>query len=164
MDLKEFKNIFIPFRQRFYRIAYALLQSDDEAKDAVQDLYLRLWINRDSIGPDYNHYAYALTALKSICIDRIRKHNDVERIDDETDAVSYWQPDVEMMSRERLRTIMNLIEKLPEKQRLVVRHRILESMEYPDISRLMGLSEGNLRTLLSLARDRIRKQLDNERL
>ena len=77
---------------------------------------------------------------------------------------SYRQPDVEMMSRERLRTIMNLIEKLPEKQRLVVQHRILESMEYPDISRLMGLSEGNLRTLLSLARDRIRKQLDNERL
>ena len=63
----------MPLSERFYRAAYYMLESQQDAEDAVQELYLKLWRSRDSLSGLRNPVAYGLSLLKNICLDRIRR-------------------------------------------------------------------------------------------
>ena len=71
--MNDFSNIWLPYADRFYRVAFHLLESEPDAEDAVQELYLKLWKARGSLGNVGNPAAYGISVLKNICIDRIRK-------------------------------------------------------------------------------------------
>ncbi|MBQ1841501.1 MAG: RNA polymerase subunit sigma-70, partial [Bacteroidales bacterium] len=49
MTETEFHNVWIPLQARFYRVAWYLLEDRDDADDAVQDLYVKLWGLRDML-------------------------------------------------------------------------------------------------------------------
>ena len=40
--MSQFNEIWLPFADRFYRVAYHLLESQEDAEDAVQELYIKL--------------------------------------------------------------------------------------------------------------------------
>ena len=49
MTRQAFQDIWIPLQGRFYRIAFYILENEADARDAVQDLYLKLWNLRDHL-------------------------------------------------------------------------------------------------------------------
>jgi RNA polymerase sigma-70 factor, ECF subfamily len=63
------------------------------------------------------------------------------------------------MSNEIGRRIDTAIESLPEMQRIVARLHLVEQFEHPEIAAMMNLSEGTVRSHLSLARKKLREQL-----
>ena len=65
----------MPLQQMLYRKAFKVLGDRFEAEDAVQNLYVRLWEQRDEIGHIVSPEAYCRTMLKCICIDRWRRIN-----------------------------------------------------------------------------------------
>ena len=50
MDVDVFKQRFLPFHPKLYRIAYALLDNKADAEDILQDAYCKLWNKRDELG------------------------------------------------------------------------------------------------------------------
>ena len=63
----------MPLQQMLYREAYRMLGDAFEAEDAVQNLYVRLWEQKERIDHLFSSKEYCLKALKNICIDRWRK-------------------------------------------------------------------------------------------
>jgi RNA polymerase sigma factor (sigma-70 family) len=55
--------------------------------------------------------------------------------------------------------VLDAIEKLPDKQKLVLKMRLLYDMPYDKISKLTGLSELNIRVLVSIARKTLRNKI-----
>ena len=51
MTHEQFKRIWIPLNPSFYKVAFHFLESEDEAKDAVQDLYIKLWNSKGFARP-----------------------------------------------------------------------------------------------------------------
>ena len=49
MTTEEFNRIWIPLGERMYKVAFYILESEDDAKDAVQDLFVKLWNRRDDL-------------------------------------------------------------------------------------------------------------------
>jgi len=146
-----------------YRIAFYILESGADAQDAVQDLFVKLWGQRDSMDTVVNFQAYCTTLLKNICIDRLRRESHISH-QEITDA-DYRQPgstDSDFESRERLSIVMKAIEKLPARQQTVVRMYILEEKSYDEISRETGMSNLTLRVLLSNARKSLRESLNEK--
>lgn len=72
MTSAQFHTVWLPLQGRFYRIAFYLLENDADAKDAVQDLYLKLWNLRDHLDLIREPQAYGAHMLRNLCIDRIR--------------------------------------------------------------------------------------------
>ena len=54
MDVDVFKQRFLPFHPKLYRIAYALLDNKADAEDILQDAYCKLWNKRDELGDIQN--------------------------------------------------------------------------------------------------------------
>ena len=72
MATGEFKRRWLPLSDRFYRVAFYILESREEALDAVQDLYAKLWKMGPALDSVLNPEAYGLALLKNMCMDRVR--------------------------------------------------------------------------------------------
>lgn len=163
MTAEEFREKILPMGDMLYRVAWHILESEADAQDAVQELYLKLWNSRDSLDGVVNLRAWCMQMLKNLCIDQVRKANVRPQKESVTDteymlADSAETPSGELEGRESLQRVMDAIERLPEKQRLAVRLRVLEEREYEEIVELTGLSMVNLRSLLSKARKTLREE------
>lgn len=158
--MDNFSEIWIPLSDRFYRVAYYLLESEADAEDAVQELYLKLWAARSSLEGIQNPAAYGIMLLKNICIDRIRKRavRKAEPLDKAPMPEDAGAEDREEM-KDTLRHLMQEMEKLPEKQREVLRMKTIEGLEYEEISRRAGISQVYVRVLIAMARKTLRSKL-----
>ena len=72
MTAEEFTDRYVSLSDRLFRVAYHILESEDEAVDAVQDLYVKLWTVRDILDDVRNPLAYCVVLLRNICIDAVR--------------------------------------------------------------------------------------------
>ena len=72
MDVDVFKQRFLPFHPKLYRIAYALLDNKADAEDILQDAYCKLWNKRDELGDIQNPEAFSITLVKNLCLDFLR--------------------------------------------------------------------------------------------
>lgn len=97
MSTEEFTELYLPLRGALYRVAFFILESEDDAMDAVQDLYLKLLSSPDALETVRNPKAYCITLMRNICLDRVRKAS--RRPETEVmEAVSDESPADERMS------------------------------------------------------------------
>lgn len=163
MGIPEFKATWLPLENAFYRVALYILEDADDAADAVQDLYIRLWISRDKLDGIRQPKAYGLAMLRNICLDRLR-HEKVARSESlKTVEFRLADDDSVLAAKETVKAVEKAIAKLPDSQQKVLRMRVFENMEYDEIASATGFSEGSLRVMLSAARKTLRKILENER-
>lgn len=152
MDSKQFKEEYLPLHRELYSQAMRMLGNREEAEDAVQSLYLKLWERRNELHNIKDKKAYCKTILANICNDRWRNLSKLyseelnEDIPDEPNGI-YDAADFENIAR-------LYISRLPEIQRRVMLMR-LEGAATNEICHATGLSETNIRTILW----RVRKQL-----
>lgn len=161
MTQTEFRNTWLPLSDALYRVAFYMLEDESDAKDVVQDLYVKLLAK--SPEDVRNPKAYAMTMLRNMCIDRIRTAQKFFSLECTEDSpmldFMVTEPDV-LATKEKLRRVLAIIEGLPDREREVVRLRVFEEREYDDIAQCTGLNEGHLRVLLSKARKRIRTEYE----
>ncbi len=158
--MEDFRDIWIPLAGRFYRVAYCMLESEADAEDAVQELYMKLWTGRERLGNVRNYVAYGILVLKNICIDRIRRRSAARTEPmDSAQSPKEAPPDRRMAEKETLKLLLHEMEKLPENQAKVLRMRAIDGLEYEEISQRTGLSEGNIRVLVSKARKTLKEKL-----
>ena len=163
MTSEIFRKEWLSLGDSLYRVAFFILEDEADAQDAVQDLFVKLLASGDKLDPVKSPKAYCITLLRNMCIDRIRaskRFYTVSCSEDEA-ALDFLanEPDV-LATKEKLRRVLAIIEGLPDKQREVVRQRIFEDLSYAQISRNTGLSENNLRVLLSMARKTIKNEYE----
>lgn len=158
--MNDFRKIWIPLADRFYRVAYHLLESRDDAEDAVQELYLKILSIPGKLVYVRDPAAYGITLLKNICIDRIRRRESrrAEQLEDFM-AADASGPERKMTEKDTLARVMKEMERLPEKHAKVLRMRALEGLEYDEIARRTGLSQVNIRVLISMARKTLKKSI-----
>lgn len=151
----EFKKRFMPLHQMLYREAYRMLCDKFEAEDAVQNLYLRLWEQKEQLDNLISAEAYCAKMLRNICIDRWRtlKLRDDETLDDET-VVADAPPDIEQ--KETSEFIEHFLSGLSEQHRRVMQMQ-MQGDGFDEIAKLTGLSEGNIRVIISRIRKRFKE-------
>lgn len=166
MTTAEFRRIWIPLSGRFYRVAYHILESQAGAEDAVQDLMVRLWNMRGSLGGVKNPAAFGITVIRNICLDRLRSAasktasldaEPMETLLDDSDGI-----DDALIREERLSRIRSCMARLPDIQRKVLEMKVFENMSYPQIAWQTGLSEINVRVKVSHARKKLKKMIEDE--
>lgn len=161
MDSREkFINEYLPLKDSLYRAAYHLMGSVQEAEDAVQDLYVKLWTGRESLPDIASPKAYSLTLLRNSCLDRLQSKRLSGRSSiDGVDMAQSGNTD-EFHERERMEAVLKAIEALPQRERTVLKLKVLEDLSYKEIQERTGLPYLTLRVLLSTARKKLRKVSD----
>ena len=161
MTADEFKTIFLPCHQQLYRVAYRLTGNREDAEDVVQETYLKIWNSRDRLGQLDNPAAFCMTTLKNLFVDFLRrKRGDRGSSFNADDVTVPADIDIgnQIEQRDSVNIVTQLIEQLPDNQRDVIRMRDIADLPFEEIEAATGLSPGNIRTLLSRARKKIKEQ------
>lgn len=75
MNKETFKQTYLPLSASMYRTAYRILGNPEDAEDMVQEAYMKLWKQRDTLDGILDARAYAVTSVKNLCLDTIRKRH-----------------------------------------------------------------------------------------
>lgn len=158
--MNEIKEIWLPLSDRFYRVAYHILESQEDAEDAVQELYFKLIKTPAKFSNIQDPAAYGITMLRNICVDIIRRR-EKRRAEElhEYMVAEVSSPEQAATEKDKLWVLIHEINKLPEKQSMVLKMRTIEGLEYDEISQRTGLSQVNIRVLISIARKTLKKNL-----
>ena len=154
----RFHTVWIRLQERFYRVAYYLLEDRADALDAVQDLYVKLWKMRDSLDMVLNPGAYGALLMRNLCIDRIRRLSPPGELSD--DLPGDAPPDESLIRKESLDGVLRSMETLPESQRKLLGLHVLQGKSYDEIAAETGLSPLNIRVQVSLARKKLKRYED----
>jgi RNA polymerase sigma-70 factor (ECF subfamily) len=157
MSDKALISAFTALRKKFLRMAMHILPSEDDAADALQDAFCRLWPRRDSIKSQAEAEALTTTTLRNICIDRIRKREiETVPIDDEHDR--YEEGFTYKEREERFIEIKRIIDKeLTTQQKEIIELKDIEGHSIEDIAKRLSSTESAVRMNLSRARKKIRE-------
>lgn len=158
MVARDFKTSVLPVSNKLLRFATHMLKDADEARDAVQDVMLKLWQKRESLAEIENIEAFAMRMTRNRCLDIIRA-NKLVPLDAETNR-KLKEKTVDVHSKvelsESANQIKKLIEQLPDLQRTVMYLRDIEQLDYEEIAQATDLKVNAIRVNLSRARKRVR--------
>ncbi len=160
MVARDFKTSVLPVSKKILRFATHFLKDEDLARDVVQDVFLKLWQKRETLGEVENIEAFAMRMTRNRCLDVIRA-NKVVAIDEETDR-KLKAKTVDVHSKvelsETANQIRSLILKLPDLQRTVMQLRDIEQLSYDEIAEATDLKVNAIRVNLSRARKKVRDE------
>lgn len=159
MTEKRFHRDYLSLAETLYRVAFYLLESEAEAEDAVQELYLKLWGMRDRLDEVQLPKAYSIRLLKNLCLDRIRaaRHLRFPATLPEPEAVP--PQDDALDARRRLDQVLAGIKSLPDRQREILLLRTMEGLSYTEIAHRTGMAPPTLRVLLARARKTLKNSV-----
>jgi RNA polymerase sigma-70 factor (ECF subfamily) len=136
------------------------LVSKEEAEDATQEVILKLWQmdpeKRDSFK---SLEAYSVTMAKNYCLDRLKSRQaQTLSLDERFGGVNSDSVQKKIEQVDELNLVQELIDRLPEKERLIIQLREIEQYDFNEIASILNLPEGTIRVYLSRIRKKLRKQ------
>ncbi|MGF7217215.1 RNA polymerase sigma-70 factor (ECF subfamily) [Spirosoma lacussanchae] len=159
MDLQAFKQRILPIQNRLFRLATMFLRNREDAEDALQDVLMRLWSNRQQLDTYQSVEALAVQMTKNLCLDRLKSHarqKPVDTADLGSVATSQLSPYRQLELADSADRMRQLIDQLPDVQKLVLHLRDVEEYSFEEIEQVTGLSINAIRVALSRARQRLR--------
>lgn len=161
-DIRAFDRVYLscfePIRA-FFRL---LLHNDAEAEELCQELFVRLWENREAINPELNFRSYLYTMAKTSAMKYLR-HKQVEnkyvnfRIVE--DPEQGGEPDERMLESELSLLLRISLERMPEQRRRVFEMSRFENMTYGQIADRLRIRESTVRAHLHHALKEIREAI-----
>ncbi len=161
MNASEFKQRFLPLNARLYTAAYRLLGNEDDAKDLIQDVYLKLWEKRDLLGDIDNDLGYCMRVVRNMSLDRLKKASPSvsDKPPEELPILGDGDASTGIEHHETAQLLRHCIARLPAMQQQVLTLREMGECSFQEIEQATGISAGNVRVLLSRARKSLRNQL-----
>jgi RNA polymerase sigma-70 factor (ECF subfamily) len=170
-DEIAFERIMLATEQRVVSIAWRMLGNHDDARDAAQDVYLRVfkYLARFRAGEDFRAWLYRITI--NVCHDFARKKGvrglaQLEQIDfvQESAALETGRPGADPESlalhEQQLALIRSALQLLPPKERAALVLRDLEGFSTEEVAQALGSRPVTVRSQVSSARAKIKTYCD----
>lgn len=163
MQELSFCNDILPLKDKLFRLALRITFDRAEAEDIVQETLIRVWNKRDEWSRFGSVEAYCLAVARNLAIDRSERMDaqTVELIPDMEQTPDASSPYEKLVNRERMTLIHQLINKLPEKQRLIMQLRDVEGKSYKEIAIALNLTEEQVKVNLFRARQKVKQKFLN---
>jgi len=160
MNQKEFKEKVIPISNKLYRFALRMLENSDDAKDILQEVFMKLWELRDSLHKLKNLDAFVMTITKNNCLDKLktRKIKVNEKVlDNLGDFYNQRTPQKQLEEAESINRIQKIINTLPHLQKMIIQLKDIEGYSFEEIRDITGLQKNAIRVNLFRARTRLKQ-------
>jgi len=154
-------RLYVEYRERIYRFAYARLRSREEAEDAVQNVFMRVHMALDrGVVPEYEA-AWLFKIAHNVCLSRIdsnsrRAGEELHAFDDEDIQIA--APEVD---GQELAGLSEALEAMPHNLRTAILLREWQGLSYAEIADAMGLSVSAVETLIFRARRQLAWALEH---
>lgn len=161
-------SAFTSFRNNLLAVTRRFLNDKESGEDALQEAFCRLWQHHSVIDNERDARALAVTTVRNICVDVLRKQKSgiCCEFEDKRNMLSVDSPDMEIERYETFRLVEDIINhRLTNMQREILHRREYNGESIEQISLALNMQPSAVRMHLSRARKEIRtcyKQMNHE--
>lgn len=154
MNLKEYNQAVEKYSKRLYSFIVRTTWNEQNAKDLVQDTFLKLWENREKVINE-KVKSWLFTVAHNLTINFVKKHSRQDIVDDyrlergENSGKRFEHQDL----------INKCLEELSPQQKNIVLLRDLEGYNYKEIGEIMNLNESQVKVYLFRARKKMKDMI-----
>jgi RNA polymerase sigma-70 factor (ECF subfamily) len=157
-DASAFERLMLLHERMVLRTAQRLLLNTEDAKDATQEVFLKLYKNLDRFREEGDLAAWLYRMTVNVCFDSKRRSKaalPIDRAPESRDTA----PDPEKTTRalQERALVIAALGRLPERERAAVILRDIEGRSTAEAAAILGSSEVTVRSQISTARTKIRK-------
>ncbi len=162
--------LFEEHRTRIYRVCLLYTDSQDDAKDVLQETFLRAYKSVRRFRGDSSFTTWLTRIAINLCLNLRRDRRNTEALDVERlDTVLLHlphtdpgNPEESLRTRELRERIMSLVARLPPRERMAFVLKQFEQLKIREISEIMHISEGTVKSFLHRAVVSLRAGLAQE--
>lgn len=156
-----------------YKTIWVLIKDEDTVYDILQDTYVKAFTRLDQLQNPDKLIPWLKMIANNLAKDWLKKSKPVfftdiyggEELEDIPfeesieDVRSELNPEMAMDQQEAKRLVMEILDHLPEDQRVVIGMFYYEEMSVKDIAQTLGVSENTVKSRLSYGRRKIKEQI-----
>jgi RNA polymerase sigma-70 factor, ECF subfamily len=166
-DFTAFQKLVEQYQYMVYKLTFRLLASEEDAKDMVQEVFIRIWEKLSTFNTNFSFSSWVYKIATNMCYDMLKSKQYKEKKQVIELQAGIHNPELKagnvesgIMNRELAELIRFLTDELSPKQKLVFTLSDIEDLEVQEISEITGLSPGKIKSNLYLARKYIRKRIE----
>ncbi len=173
-DREAFRILVERYQGRAYGLALRVLRDEEQARDVVQDAFLKAYGSLDRFEGRSGFYTWLYRIVMNLCLDAKRRDRSGQQVE-WTEQVVHGgaaeaalaaaddpqEPDpAAALERSELREqLTRAIEGLPEDARRIIELREIDDLSYQEIAECLGVPKGTVMSRLHYARRRLREAL-----
>jgi RNA polymerase sigma-70 factor (ECF subfamily) len=165
-DLDALGQLYDRHRLPVFRTALAITHDQDAAEDILQEVFLRLhtYVHRVDTSLPLSPWLYRITVNLSYTYvtRRNRWRVPLEDFVDQLIGPAKYSPEPVVEHRDDLRLMQKAIDTLPFSQRVVIVLYYLNDLSLQEISEILAVPVGTVKSRLHYGRENLRRQLDNQ--
>ena len=162
-DSDAFRTVVQAYQQLVFSLAIKMLADEDEAKDIVQETFIRVWQGIDSYDVRRPFSTWIYTIASRLCLDRIKSKKRTAPLPQDEYALRQFASEADneraLENSEYVSIVRILTEKLSPKQRLVFTLCQLQGLPSDEVEQITGFNARQVKSNLYEARQTIREQL-----
>ncbi len=160
-DAGSYDFLVSKYMKRVVSIAWGIVRNASDAEDLAQEAFVKAFrtIGRFRSGEPFGPWIFRIVTNLALDTLKHRTRFRHEEISETEPAARRDGADLPALSNELSRRIDDAIESLPEMQRVVARLHLVEQFDHSEIADMTGLTQGTVRSHLSLARGKLKEKL-----
>jgi RNA polymerase sigma factor (sigma-70 family) len=162
-DKHAFSEIYLAVHDDLYRYGIKLSRDHETVNDCIQNLFLKLWKNRNNLKPVREIKPYLFRSLRNHIVDILELKKQTLPLNQEVEELYGIEFNAEdfmissQIEKETQEKIINLLNQLHPRQRHVIYLRYFEEMEFENISQVMNMNVQSVRNSISRSLQVMRK-------
>ncbi|WP_160713890.1 RNA polymerase sigma factor [Chitinophaga solisilvae] len=144
---QAFATIYDRYFERLYEYGMRLHSGSDLVKDAIQELFIKLWTNRSTLSTTVDPRPYLLVALRGVIYNRLRPRKNVLLVafdQQQHDFHAHFSSEHAYIKKEQLQEqqqqLLQALNQLNARQKEIIYLRYFEELDYEQIAGIMGIS------------------------
>jgi len=162
-DKDAFRWVVQTHQRMLFSLALKMLCDEEEAKDMVQETFIRVWQRIRDYNPEKAFTTWIYTIASRLCLDRLKRMNRIIAMPDDAMVVRRFASNSDsqrtLENQEWVAMVRTMVEGLSDKQRLVFTLCQLEGLSSEETEQITGMDAQQVKSNLYVARKTIRKRL-----
>jgi RNA polymerase sigma-70 factor, ECF subfamily len=161
-DEGQFESLFRSSYVSLVRYAKTLIKDHDTAEEIVQDLFYRLWQDKEKLNIESSLNGYLFRSVHNRCLHYIEHNRVVER---HAEEMAYRQPETQespsdiLNYKELQDKVARILERLPERCGTIFTMSRFEGLKYSEIAQKLSVSVKTVEANMGRALKEFRREL-----
>lgn len=168
-DEAAFHSLYSFYEKSLFSFAFKFLKSRELAEEVVEDVFIKLWRNRESLVHIQNLRVYLYSATKNHCLNSLARESKrvitqpLEIANAEAASRSSSPHDL-LITSEVMQSMKNAIEDLPPRCKAIFKLVREDGLRYKDVAEILQISVNTIDAQMAIAVKRICTSLGVERI
>ncbi len=169
-DANAFESLMVQYEPPVYKLCYRMMGNPEDAQDMCQETFLKAWKHLEGFHMDSAFSTWLYRLASNCCLDLLRSKKRKPTIslvqeDEDGEELTYEpadpspQPDEVLIKKEEQQLLQQALLSLDEQQRAILTLRVVNDLSYEDISHILQIKEGTVKSRLARARENLRKKV-----